>query len=121
ERHANHASHRKSTEMNTVDSKMIEDGKHIAGQLIDGIWAGWGGRLAMPAGVVSQDSEIGGQDRHLHIPHGDVCSQGIREQQGRLIFGTRNVVADPSVLEFQKGHGIYRLPFLLAAMARSIN
>jgi hypothetical protein len=75
----------------------------------------------MSARIVSQDSEIASEDRHLSVPHRAVGSEGIREHQGWTLLRAGKFVVDAGVVEFEEGHGVYRVPALLAAMARSMN
>src|SRR5713101_2031417 len=94
--HADGSAHGNSAEPDALESEMIEHSKSIVGEQFDSVFAGAGfgsnGGGAVAAIVVAHDTEARGERGDLRVPHGEVGSEGVGEEQhrGKILSSPRD-------------------------------
>ncbi|MDT4875623.1 hypothetical protein FQZ97_1110010 [compost metagenome] len=102
---ADQPAHGQATERSLADIQVIEQGQHIAAQLLDAVETRTDLRLAVAAGVVAQHPKMLGKGRHLGVPHAQVGAQGIAQQQHRRVSRTFELVIQGASGEVDNRHG----------------
>ena len=101
---ADQTAHGQAAEGETLDIQGIDQGQHIATQLLDAVGPWRDQRAAMAAGVVAQHAKVLAERRHLGIPHLQVGTQGIGQHQHRRIGRAIQLVMQGAIGELEHGH-----------------
>src|SRR5712692_3393140 len=90
--HADCSAHGNSAEPDALKSEMIHHGEGVVGEQFDVVFAARGGGGAVAAIVVAHDAEARGERGDLRVPHGEVGSEGVGEDQhgGKILPSPRD-------------------------------
>lgn len=89
---------RQAQHVHPLQAQGIQQLHRVAPQPVQGIRAARDVGGAVAARVVAQQPEVLGESRHLAVPHVEVGTDGVREQQHRLVLVTVEAVGDADAI-----------------------
>ena len=93
-----------------LQPQRVEEARHVAPELLDRVGTRGDGRPAVAAGVVPQHAEPGLQGRHLRVPHREVRSHRVGEDDQGGVRRAAQLVVHAEVTRLDEGHQSSRLP-----------
>ncbi|MNC40917.1 hypothetical protein D3C75_896590 [compost metagenome] len=101
---ADQASHRQADEVSLLNVQAIEQGQHVAAQLFDAVRAFSDQRCAVTTGVIAQHPEVLAPERNLGVPHAQVGTQRVGQDQHRGVIRAIDLVIQNAIGQLQVRH-----------------
>ncbi|MNV69110.1 hypothetical protein D3C71_1620020 [compost metagenome] len=101
---ADQASHRQADEVSLLNVQAIEQGQHVTAQLFDAVRAFSDQRPTVATGVVAQHAQVLAPQWNLRVPHAQVGTERVGQDQHRGVFRAIDLVIQNAIGQLQVRH-----------------